>query len=237
MDFWQAQSSLAPYQWIIRTVVTVLWLVVLTRLMGQRQVGRLTLFDFIIAIITGSVAAAGLTDPGTSLGVTLISLAALAALDIVLSFLSVKYSRLRRVVQGEPKILIKNGDLQKSVMKQARVNMDDLLMGLREKKVPNLHDVEFAVLEPNGKISVIPRSQARTVKPKDLNLDTGYEGYPVMIIEDGNILEDNLRENNLDRDWLYGELKKQGIQDEEQVMAAMLDTGGRLFVNIQEDNQ
>ncbi len=72
-------------------------------------------------------------------------------------------------------------------------------MELRQKKLPNLADTEFAILEPNGKISVIPKSQARNVRPMDLNLNTQYEGYPVMVIEDGNILEDNLRENQLDK--------------------------------------
>jgi uncharacterized membrane protein YcaP (DUF421 family) len=94
-----------------------------------------------------------------------------------------------------------------------------------------LADTEFAVLEPNGKISVIPKSQARAVKPKDLNINTKYEGYPVMIIEDGNILEDNLKENSLDKEWLYEELKKHDLDNEQNVLAAMLDTQGRFFIS------
>ncbi len=142
-----------------------------------------------------------------------------------------KNPKFGRIIQGEPIVLIKNGKILEDTMRKVRINLDDLLMGLRRNKLPNLSDVEFAILEPNGKISVIPKSQARPVRPQDLKIDTQYEGLPVMVIEDGNILEDNLEENNLDSKWLEKELKRQGIHDVNEVFAATLDTQGRLFVS------
>ncbi|MFW5980542.1 MAG: YetF domain-containing protein [Halanaerobiaceae bacterium] len=231
MQFWEAQSALTIFQWMVRTGVTFIWLLFLTRLMGQRQVGRLTLFDFIIAIMIGSVAAGGLNNSRTNLIGVFASLTTLAVIDIFISFLSLKFSKFRRLIQGEPKVLIKNGKIIEKTLKNTRINLDDLLVGLRRNKLPNIADVEYAVLEPNGKISVIPKSQSRPLKPRDLNIDTNYEGYPIVVIEDGNILQDNLAENNLDTEWLEKELKKQGIHDENQVMAAILDTQGKLYVN------
>lgn len=203
----------------------------MTKITGQRQIGRLTLLDFIISITIGSIAAGTLNNSRTNLLIAMLTIATLTIIDLLLNYISLKYSKIRRIFQGEPIILIKNGELLEDTMRKAKINLDDLLMELRLKKLPNLADTEFAVLEPNGKISVIPKSQARGVKTKDLNINTRYEGYPIIIIEDGNILEDNLKENNLDKDWVYEELKKQGIDNEQQVLAAMLDTEGRFFIS------
>ena len=231
MTFWEAQSSLSVLQWIARAGVTFFWLLFLTRLMGQRQIGRLTLFDFVIAITIGSVASGALNSPRSSLVSTFITISTLAVIDIIVAYLALKFSKLRRVVQGEPRILIQNGKIDKGSLKKTRINLDDLLMGLRRNKVPNIADVEFAILEPNGKMSVIPKSQSRPVKPKDLKINTNYEGYPVTVIEDGNIIEDNLEKNNLTKYWLKGELEKMGVEDESEVMAAILDTQGRLYIS------
>lgn len=231
MAFWQAQESLLYYQWIMRAVIMFFWLIFMTKITGQRQIGRLTLLDFILGITIGSITAGALNNSQVSLPSVLLTIGALTALDFLFSYVSLKNSKFRRLLQGEPKILIKNGKLLEKTLRNTRINLDDLLMELRQKKLPNLSDTEFAILEPNGKISVIPKSQARNVKPSDLNINTQYEGYPVMIIEDGNILQDNLRENSLDEEWLFNELKKQGINDQNSIIAAMLDTQGRLFIS------
>lgn len=207
------------------------YLVLMTKITGQRQIGRLTLLDFIMSITIGSITAGSLNNPRTNLMTVMLTIGTLTAVDVLLNYISLKNAKIRRVFQGEPKILIKNGELLEDTMRKVRINIDDLLMALRLKKIPDIADAEFAVLESNGKISVIPKSQARAVKPKDLNINTNYEGYPVMIIEDGNILEDNLKENNLDKEWLYEELEKHGLDSEHNVLAAMLDTQGRFFIS------
>lgn len=231
MPFWESQQALTAYQWIIRAVVVFIWLFVMTKLMGQREIGRLTLFDFVIAITIGSVSAGSLGNSQTDLNGVLLTTGTLALLNIIIAVLALKSLSFRRIMQGEPLVLIQNGKLLEDTMRKARINVDDLLMGLRRNKVPNLSDVEFAVLEPNGKISVIPKSQSRNLKPKDLNIDTNYEGFPTVVIEDGNILKDNLQENNLDVEWLEEELEKQGVEDKDNILAAMLDTQGRLYIS------
>lgn len=231
IDFWISQESLLYYQWIARSIIIFFWLVLIGKITGQRQIGRLTFLDFVIAITIGSVAAGSLNNSRTNLINVMITIGTLTAVDVILNYVSLKNAKLRRIFQGEPKILIKNGKLLEDTMRKAKINIDDLLMELRLKKMSDLADTEFAVLESNGKISVIPKSQARAVKPKDLNIDTQYEGYPVMIIEDGNILEDNLQENGLDKKWLYEELEKHGLDNERKVLAAILDTQGRLFIS------
>jgi uncharacterized membrane protein YcaP (DUF421 family) len=207
------------------------WLVLMTKITGQRKIGRLTILDFIISITIGSITAGSLNNSRTDLMSVMLTIATLITIDLFLNYISLNNSKIRRIFKDEPIVLIKNGKLLEDTMRKAKMNIDDLLMELRLKKLPDLADTEFAILEPNGKISIIPKSQSRSLKPSDLNISTRYEGYPVMLIEDGNILEDNLEENNLDKEWLYKELNKQGLKDEQNVLAAMLDTQGRLFIS------
>ncbi len=230
MNFWQGQPTLTVIGWILRAVVTVMWLMLISKLMGQREVGSMNMFDFVVAITIGSVASSHLVDSEVPMMGSLISIAAIGAVDIVLAFLSLKHSRLRRVVQDESIMLIENGQIRYDMLAKTMYNLDDLLAGLRLKNYPNIHDVEFAFLEPNGQLSVIPKSQARPVTPADLGLATEYEGRPVVLIEDGNILAGNLKDIGLTKKWLFDELAKQGIHDPQDLAAVILDTKGRLYI-------
>lgn len=230
VNFWQGQPTLTVIGWILRAVVTVMWLMLISKLMGQREVGSMNMFDFVVAITIGSVASSHLVDSEVPMMGSLISIAAIGAVDIVLAFLSLKHSRLRRVVQDESIMLIENGQIRYDMLAKTMYNLDDLLAGLRLKNYPNIHDVEFAFLEPNGQLSVIPKSQARPVTPADLGLATEYEGRPVVLIEDGNILAGNLKDIGLTKKWLFDELAKQGIHDPQDLAAVILDTKGRLYI-------
>jgi uncharacterized membrane protein YcaP (DUF421 family) len=230
VNFWHGQPTLTVAGWILRSTVTFLWLMLLTKLMGQREIGRMNMFDFVVAITIGSVASAHLADSEVPIMGGLISVASLGVLDVLFAYLSLKNSKLRRIVQDEPIILIANGQIRYDMLAKTMYNLDDLLASLRLKNYPNIHDVEFAFLEANGQLSVIPKSQARPVTPADLGLPTDYEGQPVVLVEDGNILLDNLEKNSLTKDWLLEELKKQGIDDTAELAAVILDTRGRLYI-------
>lgn len=208
-----------------------LWLFVITKLMGQREMAQLNLFDFIVSITIGGLVSGPLFNPRAGLKGALINVGLLGTLDIVLAYLSLKNPKFRRIVQEEPIVLVQNGKILEDMMGKTRFNLDDLLAELRLKNIPNISDVEFAILESNGKLSIIPKSQARPLTPRDLRLSTEYEGMPTVLIEDGNIVEDNLRDNHLTKEWLSHELKAQGINDVTNVMAAILDTKGTLFVS------
>jgi uncharacterized membrane protein YcaP (DUF421 family) len=101
----------------------------------------------------------------------------------------------------------------------------------RQKDIYYLHDVEYAILEANGKISIIPKSQARAVKTRDMGLDTIYEGLPTILIEDGNIIDENLKKHGLEREWLHKQLKENGFDSHKKILVAMLDAMGRLYLS------
>jgi len=231
MNFWQGQDTLTVVEWFTRALVGFLWLLLITKLMGQREIGRLTLFVFVIAVSIGSVMAAPLSNNTISIMGSLISVAALGGINIAISYLSLKNPFFRRIVQDEPLVLIQNGKILEDTLRKARFNLDDLLTELRQKNLPNVHDVEFAILESNGRLSVIPKSQARPARPQDFSVQTPYEGLPTVLIEDGNIVEDNLRENGLSKDWLFDQLHRYGLKNSDTVMAAILDTQGRFYIS------
>ncbi|MDO9535052.1 MAG: DUF421 domain-containing protein [Bacillota bacterium] len=231
MPFWESQESLTVLQWMLRTAVMFWWLLFMTKLMGQRQIGRLTVFDFIVAFTVGGIAAGVLNNTRNGLVGAITTIGTLAALDIAVSFLALKNAKIRRILQDEPLVLIQNGRLIEDMMRKARFNLDDLLLELRQNNIANLHDVEFAILESNGKLSVIPKSQARPLQPSDLQIPTNYEGMPTVLIEDGNIIEDNLRRINLDKTWLLDQLRQRNIDNPGSVLVAMLDTLGKLYIS------
>ncbi|KUO50841.1 MAG: hypothetical protein APF76_01280 [Desulfitibacter sp. BRH_c19] len=231
MFFWEGQEILSLLQWILRAGVISLWLLLIVKVMGQRLIGRLNLFDFIIAITIGSVAAGPLSDSQSGLIGPILTMTFLGVFHVLTAYLALKNSKIRRVVQDEPIVLIQNGRLIREKMYKARFNLDDVLFALREKNMHNLHDVEFAILESNGQLSVIPKSQIRPLQPRDLGIPTSYEGMATVLIEDGNIIQDNLKRKNLDENWLIAELEKQDIHNPNDVMVAMLDTLGRLYVS------
>ena len=230
MAFWESQAALTVLQWVLRTVVIFWWLLVITKLMGQREMGRLNAFDFVVLITFGSVAAGVLNNPELNLRGALVSIGTLGLLNIAVAYFALKNRHFRRVVQDEPLVLVQNGRLIEKMLYRARLNLDDLLVELRQHNLPNLHDVEFAILESNGRISIIPKSQVRPVMPRDLALPTEYEGLPAIVIEDGSIIDENLEKNGLSRDWLAAQLRAQGYENRSAILAAMLDTRGRLYI-------
>jgi len=148
------------------SICYLFFLAILGKLTGQREIGRLTLFDFIISIMIGSTAAGALSSSTISLDGVMITVGALAGFQITLSILSLKFSRFRRVIEEEPIILVQNGQLLEQAMRKTRLKLDDLMSQLRLKGYFFLGQVEFAVLEPDGKISVLPKSQHRAVTPR-----------------------------------------------------------------------
>ena len=232
MPFWVGQESLTNLQWLLKAAVLFLYLLLFTKLMGQREIGRLTLIDFIVAVTIGSVVGGTLSSSTAGLKGPMIAVATLAGLEIFISVLGLKSPKLRRVLEEEPIVLVQNGVLLENILKKTRINLDDLLSQLRQKGYFYLNQVEFAVLEPNGKISVLPKSQNRPVTPNDLKIETNYEGYPSVVIEDGDVRSENLSRMSLSVKWLQKELEKNNVSSPKDVLIAILDTQGRLYYSL-----
>ncbi len=220
---------------IIRSFISFFSLLILMRLMGKQQLSELTFFDYVVGISIGSIAATLSVQLNQNTTATLAGLAIWALLPILLAYLSLKSVWIRKVVEGEATVVVENGKILDKNLAKLRISIDDLLSQLRSKNIFNIADVEFALFETCGKLSVQLKSQKLPVTPADLNLPTQYTGFPTALIEDGKVLPDALKSLNLSQAWLRYQLGKQQIMDFAQVSLAQLDTAGNLYVDLKGD--
>ena len=218
----------------IRAAVLYLLVVCIVRIKGKHQIGQLQPYELVITIMISELAAVPMQDTNIPLLNGIIPILTLLFIQITLSYLSLKSEKARRIINGGPSILIENGQIVPAELTKLRYNPNDLLDQLRLKGFPNIADVEFAILETSGKLSVIPKSQKRPVNPIDLGLPTQYEGLPVALIIDGMVKKENLRKMNLDETWLNGQIHNFGFQNANQIFLASLDTAGSLFIQARE---
>jgi uncharacterized membrane protein YcaP (DUF421 family) len=214
---------------IIRTLILFTVVVVTLRLMGKRQIGQLQPYELVIIIMLSELAAIPMQDIGVPLFSGLLPILTLLVAGVTLSYIALKSARARAFICGIPVVLIENGKIMEKEMQRARYNINDLLEELRSKNYPNISDIEFAILETSGHLSVIPKSQKRPLVPQDLNLPTNYEGLPLPLVIDGQVIDKNLQKARLNHGWLESELDKAGIKRFKDVLFASLDTEGKLF--------
>lgn len=221
----------------IKTLVAYLFLLFLTRLMGRKMVAQVTFFDFVVAITVGSVVANISVNQDNPLVSGFTVLAVLAIMTIFVQQLLLKIFRLRKVIDFGSVIVIENGRILAENLKMTRLRLDNLLMLLREKDAFSIADVEYAVLESDGQLSVLKKSQKQPVTPSDLSIPTVYTGLTIDIIMDGKIMEENLKGAGLDRIWLLQKLKSQNYSRVEDVFYAGLDTAGNLYISSRNRNR
>lgn len=222
---------------VIRSLIAFVVLLILIRLTGKQQMSELTFFDYVVGITIGSIAATLSVQVNQNTTATLAGMAIWGLLPILLAYVSLKSVWFRKVVEGEATVVIENGKIMEQNLARIRLSIDDLLSSLRSKQVFNIADVEFALYEANGKLSVQLKSQKRPLTPADINLPTGYEGLPTTLIDDGVVLLDALRSLRLSQAWLRYQLEKEGITDFAMVALAQLDTSGNLYVDLKDDQR
>lgn len=218
-----------------RTIFFYLFLLIVMRIMGKREIGGLAPIDLVVTIIMAELAAIPIQDPQVPILVGAVPIATIMLLQLGLSALSLRNRRWRTLLNGRPSVIVQGGKLLPAEMKKVRYTIDDLLEQLRRKGFAGISDVEVAVLETDGNLSVIPKSQYRPIRPKDLNIPTSYEGMSLPIITDGEIEYQHLKACDLDMTWLKRELHKRGINDHRDVLCAILDTDGNLFIQRREE--
>ena len=219
---------------IARTFILYTTVIIVIRIMGKRQVGELQPFELAITIMISALAAIPMEDISIPLVNSIIPILILLSFQVLVSFVSLKYRGARAYLCGKPSIVIENGKVMETELKNLRLNVNDLLENLRLAGYPNLSDVEFAIMETNGQLSVVPKSQKRPVNPEDFNINTSYEGICYSLIVDGQVDRENLNSVGLTEDWLSEELSKFNITDLRQVFLASMDTHGKLFFQKKE---
>nr|WP_323372905.1 DUF421 domain-containing protein [Tumebacillus lacus] len=210
----------------LRTLVGFVVLLMLTRILGKKQISQMTFFTYITGIALGNIAGDMVVHRDITVldGVT--GMVLWAVLTLVVEFASLKSSKARVLLDGEPTIVIKEGRVLERAMASNRLNMDDLSMLLRNKDVFSVGEVDYAILEPNGELSVLKK-----VKPPQ----NRRRFLPTELIVDGQLVERNLAKLHRTREWLESKLRQEGVESLEDVFFVELQEDGSLYVDRRED--
>ena len=200
------------------------------RIMGKRQMGELQPSELVVAIMISDLASVPMQDIGIPIFSGMIPAITLIAAEVFLSYASLNSTTIRKVVSGSPSIVIYDGIINESELRRLRFNINDLIEELRISGYYDIADVQTAIVETSGKLSVIPRDSARTLTVEDMKIQNPVkEGLPYILITDGRINLPELTRAKKSREWLGGELKRRGMR-EKDVFLCSLDITGKLFV-------
>ena len=214
--------------YIFRCALVLLFSWFCVRIIGKKSISQLTSYDFTALMILANVAAEPLVFKITSKA--FLGSVTLSVLVVIIGRISLQKRFYN--LDAKPDIIIVNGKIDKDALKRNRMNLPFLLSLLRLQGYSKVSDVEFAIIEPDGNLSIIPTSQSRPVTPNDLKLETHYEGITLPLIIDGEIQYNNLKFAKLDTSWLNQEISKSGASKAEDVFLAELDTSGNLNVDL-----
>lgn len=212
---------------ILTSLFSVLILFLIAKIMGHRQVSQLDFFDYITGITIGSVAAelaTELEDPWKPAIAILIYGTAAFMLNLITS----KFPKSRKYINGSPAIIMDNGKIYRRNMKKAKLDLSEFLMMCREQGYFDLNDIQTAVFENNGKLTVLPTSTSRPATPEDFNLTPKADYISTEIIMDGRILDENLKRAGLDLTWLNKQLKAEGYKNAKEIYLGLCDKDNNL---------
>lgn len=220
---------------IIRSVVAFVVLLVLARIMGKKQISQMTFFDYVVGITIGSIAGAVSADQNVKLIDGLAATVVWGSFTVLIGVIALKSYRFRKAVQGEPTVLVQNGKVLEENLRKARMDATELMENLRENQVFRLADVEFAVLETNGQLSVMKKADKEPVTREDLRMKTGAKGEPRIVIMDGNVMRQTLESLGYTETWLLRKVREQGAKGFRDVFLAQVDADGNVYVDLYAD--
>lgn len=221
----------------IRTVLIYIILIAAMRVMGKRQVGQLEVSELVTTFLLSELASFTITDDGIPLLFSVIPILTLLSLEVVGSFTVNKSPLLKKLFIGHPTILIRKGKIIEAELLRNRISIEELLSQLRLKNVTAVDDVEYAILEQNGQLSVIPKADKLPATPSDLKLTVSEVGIAHAVVIDGTVNEENLRLSGRDRVWLEQYLKCEGIACSKVFLLTVDDAGNILLTKKSKDRR
>ena len=220
----------------VRTILLYFIIMLGLRLMGKRQIGELEPIELVLTLLISDLASVPMQDFGLPLFNGAIPIITLIALSTLFSAISLRCVRFRDLVCGQPALVIRDGKLYQETMRRNRLTLDELFEQLRGQGVTDLDDVKYAVLETSGQVSVLLRSDAQPVTPAQLSMNAADDPFlPVLLINDGRLLRDNMKKMDVDDAWLRRQLKREHLKDPSQVFLLSLDQGGNVICQAKED--
>lgn len=217
----------------LRAIVIYIFVLIVMRLMGKREIGQLQPFELVISMMIADLAAIPLSTGGVPLFKGIISILGLLIMHLLISVINMKSVVLRGVICGKPNILIFRGKINEQALIKERFTINELQEKLRSNGIMNLGDVEYAILETSGDISVIEKPNKRGIIPEDFNIEPEYEGISYDLVIDTKVQHDNLKLVGKNYKWLEKEVEKFGFKPEEALIVT-LDGKGNIFCQKKE---
>lgn len=212
---------------MLRTLLIYFIILFVLRFMGKREIGQLSILDFVVSIMIAELAVISIENFQAPMLHSIVPIVVLSVIQIVFAIVSLKSEKLRDLIDGEPSVLINQGKIDEEEMRKQRYNFDDLLIQLRQNKINKVSDVEFAILEPSGKLSVIE-------KKKNKNEEDGPT-MPLPLILDGKVQEEHLRQLNQTPLWLRQQMRKLGYRDIKKISYCALRDQDTFFVDLKDE--
>ena len=218
----------------VKSIILYTIVLIVMRCMGKREIGQMQPFELAIAIMIADLAATPMTEIGIPLLYGFIPILGLLFMHIAISLINLKSIKMRELICGKPRILIYRGKIDENAMKMENFTINELQERLRVNNINNLGDVEFAILETSGQISVVQKPEKRALKPEDFNINAKYEGIAYDLVIDGNIMEENLKKLGKNRKWLETEVGKFNMKPEE-ALVVVLNGDNTMFCQKKEE--
>jgi len=217
----------------IRSIILYIVVLIVMRLMGKREIGQLQPFELAISIMIADLAAVPMAELGIPISNGIIPILGLLVIYMAISILNMKNVNFRKIMSGKPAILIYRGKINESALRRESMTINELQERLRVDNIFNLGDVEYAILETNGELTVIQKPEKRALTPQDMNIVPEYEGIPYDLVVEGKIMHENLKIIGKDEKWLKKQLKEFDAMPQNTLVATM-DGKGQFFCQKKE---
>ena len=217
----------------VRTIIIYIIVLLVMRGMGKRQIGQMQPFELVIAMMIADLAATPMSEIGIPITYGLIPILGLLVMHILISIINLKSIKFRELICGKPRILIYRGKIDQTALKKENFTINELQERLRNNNITNLGDVEYAILETSGQVTVIQKPEKRNLTPQDMGIAPEYEGLSYDLVMDGKVMYENLNILNKDYKWLKNQTKKFNISPEEALIVT-IDGKNQIFCQKKE---
>ena len=211
-----------------RSIILYVLVLIVMRLMGKREIGQLQPFELAISIMIADLAATPMAESGVPITNGIMPILGLLVMHLIISIINIKSTKVRQIICGKPSLLIFRGKIDQKVLKKERFTINELEERLRDNNIFNIGDVEYAILETSGQVTVIPKPNKRPTTPEDFNIEPRYEGIPYDLVVDGKVEYENLKKIGKDYKWLQKQTEKFGIKPE-QALIVTIDGDNKFF--------
>lgn len=221
----------------LRLVIAFATLLILTRIMGRKEIAQMTFFNFVSGIAIGTIGASLAIDQTLSIRNGVYALVVWSAITIVIGIIDLKSKKFRVAVEGQPRVVIKEGKIMENELRKVRLDIDALNVLLRKKNIFAITDVDYAIFETDGSLSVDKKEKVKPLEKTDLQVQNKANVFstPTMIVSDGKIDTNNLKKLHLNKDWVINQLELAGVHSVEQVFYAAVQKDGTLYIDNRND--